>query len=313
MSGILSMAIAAIAGRDEMFDRELCTFDICDISISWYKYRPSLPANAAFAALFFISAVIFLIQGVVTRRFIGFTIAMVLGTIGETIGYVGRILMWNNPWKQIPFMIQICCLTLAPAFLAAGIYLTLSRIVTVFGAENSRIRPLWYPRIFIPCDIMALALQGAGGGISSTAGDDDRSQADLGKNIMIAGLIIQVVTLTIFMALAADFAFRTQSRIRALGNAALDSSYSHLRASSQFKLFLLALSASTVCIYVRSIYRIAELSEGWDGPLLSNEGLFIGMESVFVVVSVLILNAFHPSRCFKAGYDGKTEKAIDSQ
>ncbi|KAK2813271.1 hypothetical protein FQN49_008310 [Arthroderma sp. PD_2] len=238
---------------------------------------------------------------------------MVLGTIGESIGYVGRILMWDNPWKQIPFMIQICCLTLAPAFLAAGIYLTLSRIVTVFGAENSRIRPLWYPRIFIPCDILALALQGAGGGISSTAGDDDRSQADLGKNIMIAGLIIQVVTLTIFMGLATDFALRTQSRIRAIGSAALDSSYSHLRASSQFKFFLMALAVSTLCIYVRSIYRIAELSEGWDGPLLSNEGLFIGMESVLVIISVLVLNAFHPSRCFKAGYDINTTKTVNNQ
>ncbi|EFE33570.1 RTA1 domain protein, putative [Trichophyton benhamiae CBS 112371] len=296
-------AITPIAAREQVFDRELCTFAICDISLSWYKYRPSLPANATFTALFFISAVIFIIQGLTTRRFLGFTIAMVLGTLGETIGYIGRILMWDNPWKQIPFMIQICCLTLAPAFLAAGIYFTLSRIVTAFGPENSRIRPRWYPRIFIPCDILALALQGAGGGIASTAGDNDRTQADLGKDIMVAGLVIQVITLTVFMGLVADFAFRTHNRIRALGNAALDPNYSHLRSSSQFKLFLLSLAGSTVCIYVRSIYRIAELSEGWDGPLLSNEGLFIGMESVFVVISVFLLNAFHPSRCFRAGFD----------
>lgn len=200
-------------------------------------------------------------------------------------------------------MIQICCLTLAPAFLAAGIYFTLSRIVIAFGPENSRIRPRWYPRIFIPCDILALALQGAGGGIASTAGDNDRTQADLGKDIMVAGLVIQVITLTVFMGLVADFAFRTHNRIRALGNAALDPNYSHIRSSSQFKLFLLSLAGSTVCIYVRSIYRIAELSEGWDGPLLSNEGLFIGMESVFVVISVFLLNAFHPSRCFRIGFD----------
>lgn len=42
---------------------------------------------------------------------------------------------------------QIVCLTIAPAFMAGGIYLCLRRIVYAFGPENSRIRPESYTRI----------------------------------------------------------------------------------------------------------------------------------------------------------------------
>ena len=44
-------------------------------------------------------------------------------------GYAGRIMMWKNPFELNPFLIQICCLTIAPAFLCAGIYLCLARML----------------------------------------------------------------------------------------------------------------------------------------------------------------------------------------
>ncbi|EER27349.1 hypothetical protein D8B26_006596 [Coccidioides posadasii str. Silveira] len=292
-------------------DTESCTFETCDIELSWYKYRPSLEANATLTAIFGLSAIIFLIQGIVTRRFVGFTIAMVLGTVAEAVGYVGRILMWDNPWKQVPFMIQICCLTIAPAFLAAGIYFTLSRIVTTFGADNSRIRPLWYPRIFIPCDIIALSLQGAGGGIASSSEDPDG--ADLGKNIMIAGLVAQVVTLSAFILLAVDFSIRAYRRMRSMGgDAALDPRHARLRASFGFRAFLVALAVSTLTIFTRCVYRVAELSEGWDGPLMRDEPLFIVLEGVMIVIAVVVLNAFNPAICFKDGYDKDVSQGMKS-
>lgn len=79
-------------------------------------------------------------------------------------------------------MIQIVCLTIAPAFLAAGIYLCLSRIVVTFGEENSRIKPLSYPRIFVPCDILSLVLQATGGGMASVAAHKKRDPKT-GNNI----------------------------------------------------------------------------------------------------------------------------------
>lgn len=198
-------------------------------------------------------------------------------------------------------MMQIACLTFAPAFLAAGIYFTLSRIVVTFGRDNSRLAPLWYPRIFIPCDVLSLLFQAVGGGIAAAA--ETEAASDLGTNIMIVGLVLQVVTLTIFISLAADFSIRTWRRIRVMGDAALDPRFATLRTSGPFRSFLVALAVATLCIYTRCVYRIAELSDGWDGPLMSNQGLFIGLEGVLIAASVVLLLVLSPCYCFKEGYD----------
>jgi hypothetical protein len=66
-------------------------------------------------------------------------------------------------------LIQIVCLTIAPAFYAAGIYFCLSRIVTVFGVENSRVSAKTYPVLFITCDFVSLLLQSVGGGMAAAS------------------------------------------------------------------------------------------------------------------------------------------------
>ena len=66
-------------------------------------------------------------------------------------------------------MIQIVCLTIAPAFYAAGIYFCLSRIVIVFGEENSRVSAKTFPVFFIICDSVSLLLQCIGGGMAASS------------------------------------------------------------------------------------------------------------------------------------------------
>lgn len=121
---------------------------------------------------------------------------------------------------------------------------------------------------------------------------------------MIAGLSVQVVTLFIFILLSLDFAFRTWKRIKELGaQNALDPTHAALRSSWKFQGFLFMLSISTLCIFTRSVYRVAELSEGWNGHLIKTQKYFIGLEGAIIAVGVLVLNAFHPGLCFREGYD----------
>ena len=114
-----------------------------------------------------------------------------LGCAAECGGYVGRIMMHNNPYDELGFQLQIVLLIFAPAFLAAGIYLILKHVVLQFGKEWSRIRPAWYTYIFITCDVISLLLQSAGGALAATS--DDVKTIDLGTDIMIAGIVWQVV------------------------------------------------------------------------------------------------------------------------
>jgi hypothetical protein len=123
---------------------------LCEFVRSFYNYRISLPANATFLALFSLSFLLFAATYAFTRRGLGFTVAMLLGLACEVIGYAGRVMSWKNQWQETGFLIQIICLTIGPAFLAAGVYLCLRRIVYAFGPENSRIRPEYYTRIVSP-------------------------------------------------------------------------------------------------------------------------------------------------------------------
>lgn len=280
-------------------DYSLRTFELCGVEDSFWGYRPSHSANIAFAVLFGVSMLVFLAQGIMNKKWWGFTFAMVVGCALEVAGYIGRAKAYDLLWDEDFFLIQIVCLTVAPAFLAAGIYLCLSRIVTTYGSENSRIKPRSYPLIFILCDVVSLILQATGGGMASVASHENR-HPDTGNHIMIAGLAFQIFTLLIFMLLALDFAVRTYRRISKVGaHTALDQHHAELRGSWVFKGFLIALIISTLCVFTRCVYRVAELSEGWTGHLMLTQKYFVGLEGAIIVAAVLLLNMFHPGLCFK--------------
>ncbi|KAH8649961.1 RTA1 like protein-domain-containing protein [Xylariales sp. PMI_506] len=267
----------------------------CGYQTSFYKYRISFSANTAFIALYAAAALAFLVIFAFRRHNVSFTVAFLLGMVAEIIGYVGRLMSWKNQWQENPFLTQICCLTVAPAFMAAGIYFCLKSIIYAFGPDNSRINPDWYPRIFIPCDVVSLLLQAVGGGMAAVALNTGKDLTT-GNNIMISGLAFQVFTMLVFMLFATDFAIRTIRKPAAVDHTPV---LVVLRASWPFRLFLIALTLSTVCIFWRSVFRVAELSDGWTGYLMTRQDLFIGFEGIMVIVAVWALTIFHPNICFK--------------
>ena len=145
--------------------------------------------------------------------------------------------------------------------------------------------------------------------MASVASHQDKSP-DTGDHIMVAGLAFQVLTLLMFQLLCLDFLIKTLRRMKSMGDAALDPKHAVLRRSAKFRVFLIALGLATVCIFIRSVYRVAELSEGWTGALIQNQRLFIGFEGAMVIVAVSVLNVFHPGYCFREGYVQKKYKNL---
>ena len=78
---------------------------------------------------------------------------------------------------------------------------------------------------------------------------------------------LQVITLAIFLVLFVDYVIRF---VRKSANGPL---------KPRMKLFLGFLFLSIVFVLIRCSYRIEELSDGYDGPLIRNEGLFMGLEA----------------------------------
>lgn len=94
----------------------------------------------------------------------------------------------------------------------------------------------------------------------------------VGVNIAIAGLSFQVVTLVIFIILSLEYAFRYLRGQRTQQHDA--------NMRTRFKIFIAFLSLAIILILIRCSFRIDELSNGYSGPLIHNEGLFIGLEGV---------------------------------
>ncbi len=140
--------------------------------------------------------------------------------------------------------------------------------IVYLGPQYARFRPSLYYWLFIPCDILSLVLQAVGGATSSSSTGNSQSAV----NVSIAGLSFQVFTLCVFIALALEFAYRYLK--------APDARSSREQLPMSFKVFVAFLSLAIVLILVRCIYRIDELSQGYTGPLIHDEGLFIGLEGV---------------------------------
>ena len=74
----------------------------------------------------------------------------------ETIGYIGRALSSHNQWNLNFYLIQALTLLVAPALLAASIYMILGRIIRyVDGEECSPIPARYLTKIFVAGDVLA--------------------------------------------------------------------------------------------------------------------------------------------------------------
>jgi hypothetical protein len=181
--------------------------------------------------------------------------------------------------------------------------------VIAYGDSISRIKPIWYTRFFITCDIISLSLQGAGGGVASAA--TKQTTMNLGNHLMLAGLIFQIVSLIFFALACLDFTFRVR-RYQSWKNP----SYKKLRSSGRFRGFLAALIVSFGTIFTRCVYRVVELGGGWNNHLMREETTFIILESWYVAlphctigsrtdkysmitIAVFALIAFHPGFGFQ--------------
>ncbi|KAK9329094.1 RTA1 like protein-domain-containing protein, partial [Lipomyces starkeyi] len=179
-----------------------CTLQTCTLAQAHFTYLPNLCGNSFYAAWFGL-LVILQILLLVRYRIWGYSVAMFGGLVLEILGYVGRIQMHFNPFTRNPFAMYLVCLTIAPASLGAAVYICLSRIVVVYGEKLSRFKPRTYTLVFVVCDVTSLLLQG------TTYREGSGSSSGMtGKNLMLAGLIFQVVATLLFMTACAEFAWR---------------------------------------------------------------------------------------------------------
>ncbi|KAJ6599405.1 RTA1 like protein-domain-containing protein [Mycena sp. CBHHK59/15] len=255
---------------------------------SQYGYIPQEYVAIIFLALFGISTILHIGQATYYRMWWLFPTACLCG-LGELVGWSGRLWSSFSPSLNDPFMMQITCTIISPTPLIAVNFILLSWIVSRLGPCYARLTPIWYTIVFLSCDIVALVVQGAGGGIASTA--SDLSGTKLGSNIMLAGIVFQFATIIIYCCLAAEFLSRYRN------NLPLKSTPSGRgMVDSKVQTMIGALAFSTLVLFIRSIYRIIELASGWNGRVFRTEVYFNVLDGGMVVLAIFTINIAHPGR-----------------
>ncbi|KAJ6622845.1 RTA1-domain-containing protein [Mycena sp. CBHHK59/15] len=251
-----------------------------------YGYVPQESVAILFIVLFGISTILHIGQAIHYRMWWLFPTACLCG-VGEIIGWSGRIWSSISPTLKDPFLMQITTTIISPTPLIAVNFILLTRIILRLGSQYSWITPHWYSIVFVSCDLIALVIQGIGGGMASSA--NDLANANIGAHVMLGGIVFQFVAIVVYTLLSAQYLWRyTKNKpVR---------STSSIRATmdKNLKIMICALVFSTIVLFIRSIYRIIELATGWDGRIIHTEVYFNVLDGGMVVLAIFTMNFFHP-------------------
>jgi len=280
--------------------------------LSPYGYVPSRAVAIVFLSLFGLSTSFHLFQALYFRLWFLLPSAVLCG-LGELIGWSGRLWSSINPLNSNAFLIQISTTIIAPTPLVAANFIMLGTIINRLGQQYSRLNSRWYTRIFLSCDIIALATQGLGGGLASTG--NDQTQAQLGGHIALGGIVFQLVCIILYSTLTAEFLWRyandfpvkptTRSRYE-----------NRVPTTPRLRIMLIGMTTMTGFIIIRSIYRTVELADGWGGKVIETQWLFDVFDALMIVLAMLTLNIVHPGvflrpvESNKPGDDGITKRSI---
>jgi hypothetical protein len=76
--------------------------------------------------------------------------------------------------------------------------------------------------------------------------------------------------------------------------------FGRLRSSKVWNALRVSQGLATVCIYIRSIFRVAELSGGFNGYLANNEIIFTVIEGAMIFIAAICLSTIgHPGIGFQ--------------
>ncbi|KIP03965.1 hypothetical protein PHLGIDRAFT_20109 [Phlebiopsis gigantea 11061_1 CR5-6] len=258
-----------------------------------YHYTPTEWICILYIVLFSISGIIHIIQGIHYRLWFLLPTA-VLACIGEVLGWSARLWSSLNVDLETPFIMQITTTIIAPTPLVAANFVILGQLILRLGPAYSRLSAKWYTIVFCTCDLIALVIQAVGGASASTAVNKNEDP-NKGGHIMLAGIVFQMAAITVYVALASEFILRYAYNrpVRKVKMESYDAS-DDAPLDKKLKLMLLSLALSSLLIFIRSVYRTIELTDGWDGKIISTEVLFNVLDGAMIALATYTINFLHP-------------------
>lgn len=151
----------------------------------------------------------------------------------------------------VPYIIQALLILLAPILFAASVYMLLGRLIRATGAEDySLIRVNWVTKIFVGGDALCFLIQAMGGGILASAKTSKTRK--LGDNVILGGLILQIVIFGFFLLIVSVY----HSRMRAKPTT------KSRDMVIDFSRYMTMLYVVSMLITLRNLFRVIEYAMG---------------------------------------------------
>jgi len=149
-----------------------------------------------------------------------------------------------------------------------------------------------YAITFGTANVIAFVIQSLGAGVVAASLTRTHKNVIIGSKITLEGIIIQMIVITFHIL------FSTEFFVRYVKNAPVQSSTSSGAAprglmDRDLIIVSSALMFSTVCLFIRSIYRTIELGVGWDGRIFKTEVYFTVLDGAMTVLVMYSLNVAH--------------------
>ncbi len=206
----------------------------------------------------------------------------------EFVGYIARVRSVKDVTNKSLFIVQTVLILVAPAVMAASCYSAFGRVtIWVVPQRFQTWRHLWVPPrrvtlVFVGFDVFSFFIQVVGG--SMVAAANTHSKANLGKNIVLVGLGLQLATFGffVFASVRLNWMLRTQMRDVAMPK------------ERNWQLFLNVINTINILILIRTLLRLVEFAMGTSDYLTNHEWFFYCFDSALMFLAAAIFVVFHP-------------------
>ncbi|KAJ2694057.1 hypothetical protein H4218_005784 [Coemansia sp. IMI 209128] len=249
-----------------------------DLQLLYFTYRPKDIYPDVAIALYLLATVVLIVQ--IVRQKAQFWLYILPATaFAEALGYVFRELCVRKTTFTL-YVLMTLFLLLPPNAMALVNYKTVGKIIEQSPTRSRSffLRSRFVNWFYFTSDILSIALQGAGGGLMTS-----RTNREHGKKIVLVGLAIQLFFFACF--LVTSFYVWAKSSY----SVAISSSDSSPLWAKRKVLFTVV--ATTVLLYLRSIYRIIEFADGYGGAIYSAEWAFYAFDTLIIYLAFIVYMA----------------------
>lgn len=131
------------------------------------------------------------------------------------------------------------------------------------------------------------------------------SSRTTGSNIVIGGLVVQLLFFGFFVVVAAVFHIRINQSPTSRSQTERDLTRRQGWRQRNWVTVLVALYIVSALILVRSIFRLVEYKDGFDGYIMTHEAFGYIFDALLMFIAMVVMNVQHPAVILGDGKGGR--------